>query len=129
MVIEKLKEMIENMTLPRDGLTENGAAIYQLLEKVKITAETKSTVLDTINTVTSVLTDSDGTAPRYSNLHTFSEVLRKLFMEGFDVSQTSQYFKLHVQVLNNNNKGFKKVTMMHFQETRKLSLWCAISLI
>lgn len=122
MVIEKLKEMIENMTLPRDGLTENGATIYQLLEKVKITAETKSTVLDTINTATSVLTSSEGT--RYSNLHTFSEILRRLFMEGFDVAQTAQYYKLHVQVLNNNNKGFKKATIMNFQETRKLSLWC-----
>ncbi|CAM6128768.1 unnamed protein product [Calypogeia fissa] len=112
------------------GFTRSGAYIYEFLAAMKITWETATVLIDTIDQATTLLEDEAATGlggPGKSSganyrLLSLSNAL-KLIFRGSETSHAS-YYKMHVHEVRNKDgeKGARRGTVS--KVTRTLSWWC-----
>jgi regulator of telomere elongation helicase 1 len=123
----KLKELIDTMSIPNDGVTYKGDYIYDLFRRVNVTSDTKAVVLQLIETAADLLSNDSSLVRSFrsvSYLSNLSEALRKLFMDDMgSVQSIAEHYKVHIQDDKRSNSG----PGQYFQAkatVRRLSFWC-----
>lgn len=145
-VIEALLKEIAATQFPAslDVKVSDGKWLFDFFAKVGITLETAPGYLRTVERVTAILTDPNSdlvqpqgmahVPPSMNNssfaavnaLSSFGEALRKMFMTGVPIAESSQHFKAVLQRDSSGSNGGDKRARSAFvsEKSYKLSFWC-----
>ncbi|XP_059913419.1 regulator of telomere elongation helicase 1 [Gadus macrocephalus] len=141
--IAKIKQMLLDLEAVIDsyevssekGLTKPGSFIFELFKKANLTFETKSTMCDALEQITSYVTGKTGIFMNTAGLQKLSEIFQLVFCgepkEGNpekEMQANTAQFKVHIHKDNSFNKKPQKVDVWASSSTKKqgniLSYWC-----
>ncbi len=114
-VLLKIEEDVDNIVIPGNGekgLTESGAFIYELLEKVNITWESKEALLSVLRCAINLFMGVRSN--QKCHLETFSKGMNILFRNGLNAQTAREAYRTHfyypAEYGNKNNSKNKRRT-------------------